>query len=128
MRITDLAGHWVLITGSSSGIGYAFAERFAALGASIVLVARRKNLLQQLATQLETKYKVQTKVIAADLTIDDEILRLKQELEDENIVIRALINNAGTGQWGHFEAQSFEKYNRMIRLNVLAPCYLCHLF
>ena len=59
---------WVLITGASSGLGREFASRFANLGLPIILVARRKDLLEEAASNIERRFGVDTLVIEADLS------------------------------------------------------------
>jgi NAD(P)-dependent dehydrogenase (short-subunit alcohol dehydrogenase family) len=60
-------GKWALVTGASAGIGQALAEELAAGGANLVLTARRKERLEELAQRLAEKHKIQTQVFAADL-------------------------------------------------------------
>jgi len=117
-----------LVTGASSGIGYEISKLLAEQGHDLVLVARRQDRLQQLADYLERDYKVQVKVIAADLTRLDQIDQLYATLEQENIPVDILINNAGLGNWGPFTATEFDSDQEQIQLNVMALTYLCKLF
>ena len=84
-----------LITGASSGIGAVYAERLAARGYDLVLVARRADRLATLAAKLEAANKVSVRTIAADLTADADIARIEQVLRDDTIDL--LVNNAGMG-------------------------------
>ncbi|NIQ13259.1 MAG: SDR family NAD(P)-dependent oxidoreductase, partial [Candidatus Dadabacteria bacterium] len=61
-------GEWALVTGASSGIGEVFSRKLAATGMNIVLVARRKDRLDKLASELSESYKVKTRVLQADLS------------------------------------------------------------
>ena len=84
-----------LITGASSGLGAVYAQRLAARGYNLVLVARRADRLAALAADLEQANGVSIKTITADLTADTDIARIEQVLRSESIDL--LINNAGTG-------------------------------
>jgi len=84
-----------LITGASSGIGAVYAQRLAARGYGLVLVARRAERLEQLAAELRNNHAVSVRTIAADLTQDADTARVEQLLRDEQIDL--LLNNAGMG-------------------------------
>jgi short-subunit dehydrogenase len=64
-------GPWALVTGASAGIGAEFATQLAALGLNLILVARRHQRLQKLAEELESKHKIQTRIISIDLSRPD---------------------------------------------------------
>src|SRR4051812_33044346 len=86
-------GSWAIVTGASSGIGVEFAQQLASKGMNLVLVARRKPMLENLARQLTENFKIECKVIEADLGKDGfqfDILDTTKNLE-----IGLLINNAG---------------------------------
>ena len=105
---------YAVITGASSGIGAEFAKRLAKEGFPLVLVARRREKLEELAQSLDTE----SMVITADLSNMDECKRLMDELASKDIEI--FINNAGFGYCGetlHIENQT--ELN-MIDLNVKA--------
>ena len=85
-----------LVTGASSGIGLAFAERLAAQGHDLVLVARRRDRLEQLATRLRRDAGVWTDVLVADLSDPDQLAGVEaRAASDESLVL--LVNNAGFG-------------------------------
>lgn len=109
----------VLITGASSGIGAVYAERFARRGHDLVLVARDKARLDALAARLQQETGVSVDVLAADLTLTDDVTRVEARLrEDEQIGI--LVNNAGIAQTGRLADQSPASIERLIALNVTA--------
>ncbi len=83
-----------IVTGASSGIGAKTAELFAAEGAIVVLVARRKQRLEQLAAAIRAKNGT-AKVISADLTSESECRRVVEETVAEFGKLDILINNAG---------------------------------
>lgn len=109
----------VLITGASSGIGATYAERFAARGHDLVLVARDKSRLESLATRLREANGVSVDVLQADLTDARDLATVEARLvADTRIGI--LINNAGMGQSGRFVDQAAGAIDRLITLNTLA--------
>ena len=96
----------VWITGASSGIGREFACRYAKLGFRLILTARRRERLDQLAAELLAKYNTFCRVLPADLARESECTRLCEELAEERIDI--FINNAGFGVCGSFLETSTE--------------------
>lgn len=114
----------VLITGASSGIGKAFAEEFHRRGAQVVLVARRKELLQTIADSLNNERKDSAKVLVKDLSMLSEVKELTDYIRNNQIDI--LINNAGFGSYGYFESLPFEKEQEMVQVNIAAPLALSH--
>ncbi|MEL6717151.1 MAG: SDR family oxidoreductase [Bacteroidota bacterium] len=118
----------ILITGASSGIGKSFAYLLASKGANLVLVARTKSKLEQIAEEIEARYQVRTFTISKDLSRAKSAKSLYDELKTETIDIDLLINNAGFGKWGKFEAFDMEEYEQMIQLNVTSLTELCYYF
>eukprot|EP00124_Ichthyophonus_hoferi_P003374 Ihof_evm2s289 gene=Ihof_evmTU2s289 len=89
-------GAWAVVTGSTDGIGKAYAMELARKGLNIVLVSRALDKLNVVAKEIEDKHKVQTKVVAIDLSGDDSIYKsLSDALND--LPIGVLVNNAGVG-------------------------------
>ena len=119
-------GPWALVTGSSSGIGEEFAWQLAAKGLNLVLAARRKKVLDELAGKLETQHGVSVRAVEADLADARSILTIDQATQD--IDIGLLVSNAGTGSPGAFLKQDPDLEARLIHLNVTAHMRLAHLF
>ncbi|MTB53522.1 SDR family oxidoreductase [Lewinella sp. W8] len=117
-----------LITGASSGIGKELARIHAERKRDLVIVARRKEELQELKEELEGKHGVTVKVIAKDLTAPAAAKEIFQELEGANITVDYLFNNAGFGGRGLFHEQDWGMLNGMIDLNVTALTELTHRF
>lgn len=109
---------YAVITGASSGIGTEFARRLAKEGFPLVLVARRKDRLEQLAASLETE----CIVITADLSDMEECRRVMRELDSKEIEV--FINNAGFGYCGETLNIETQTELDMIDVNVKAM----HLF
>lgn len=106
-----------IVTGASSGIGEEFCRCLDSRGLdSIWLVARRKDRLEALAADLETR----SNIISADLTDIDSIRRLADAIDSEKPEISYLINCAGFGSFGNVSQQSLEDINGMISLNCTA--------
>nr|WP_314258159.1 SDR family oxidoreductase [uncultured Devosia sp.] len=84
-----------LITGASSGLGAVYAQRLAARGYNLVLVARRADRMEKLAAELQQAHAVAVRTVAADLTADADTARIEQLLRNEQIDL--LVNNAGMG-------------------------------
>ncbi|CAN7417405.1 SDR family NAD(P)-dependent oxidoreductase [Devosia sp. LjRoot3] len=107
-----------LITGASSGIGAVYAQRLAARGYDLVLVARRAERLADLATQLQQAHKVSVRTIAADLSADAGMASIETVLRDEEINL--LVNNAGMGPISSTADLSDEAAAQTLALNVTA--------
>jgi len=117
-----------LITGASSGIGEEFAKLFAKDKINLVLVARSEEKLKSLALALQEEFGVNVKVIAKDLSVLQQVEEVYTELQQENIAIDYLVNNAGFGDYNLFAESDWKKQEEMINLNILALTKLTHLF
>ena len=115
-----------LITGASSGIGKELAEIHAKNQGDLVLVARRRQLLESLATELNQKYKVLVLVIELDLTVEGAVGKLVEQLTNDKIQVRFLFNNAGFGGYGEFTDRNISEDLAMIQLNVSSLVELSH--
>lgn len=114
----------VAITGASSGIGATFARRLAPEH-DLVLIARRKGKLQQLADDLTSLYGTSSDVIEADLTKEDDLSRVAQLVGSRPDLV-LLINNAGFGATGRFWESPLEVQEDMHKLHVMATVRLTH--
>ncbi len=108
-----------LITGASSGIGAVYADRLAARGYSLVLVARREERLRALAAELEQRYGVNVTTLTADLT-DEAGIRAVEEMLRSNPAIDTLVNNAGAAQIAPFLAGDVAAHQAINTLNTTA--------
>ncbi len=118
----------VLITGASSGIGYELAKVFAAKGHNLVLVARQKDKLQELAALLESTCRVSCKVLPRDLSEPSAARDIFDTLARESVPVDVLVNNAGFGCYGFFKETDLERESEMIRLNILSLTQLTKYF
>ena len=117
-----------LITGASGGIGAELARLFAADGFDLVLVARRKEKLDELKNELESAHKIRVSVFECDLSKDGAAQKVFAFTQEQNISVDVLVNNAGFGDWGLFAECNLEKQNQMIHLNILSLTELTRLF
>jgi short-subunit dehydrogenase len=108
-----------LVTGASSGIGAVYAQRLAARGFDLLLVARDQERLETAASALRDAHGVQVEVLKADLTQKDDVLKLEQRLRSDSS-ISLLLNNAGIAADGLLANADLDQMERMIQLNITA--------
>lgn len=116
-----------LITGASSGIGKEIAFIHAKQKGDVVIVARRKEELESLKSDLET-HGVQVKIIVKDLTQREAPREIYDELKNEGISVEYLINNAGFGGIGKFHERNWATDEAMINLNIMALTAMSRMF
>jgi len=121
-------GKTALVTGASSGIGEAFARELAARGMQVILVARSAEKLRALAAELTDRYDVRAEAIPADLSRDGAPQALYDETRRRGLAVDLLVNNAGFGAYGDFEAQEMAHDHEQVMLNITAVVDLTHLF
>ncbi len=107
-----------VVTGASSGIGAAFADRLARRGHDLLLVARRGDRLSTLAAQLQAETGVGVETLVADLGRADDLARLEARIAD--IPVSFLVNNAGVGALGPTSSVPAGAQEALIRINVVA--------
>lgn len=116
-----------LITGASSGIGREIALVFAANKCNLVLVARSKSKLEELAQEIRTRHGVRVDIFPKDLSEPGAAESFEADLRAAGITIDVLVNNAGFGVHGAFAGVDLERQRQMIQLNVTALTELCRL-
>lgn len=117
-----------LITGASTGIGKELARIHAEKGGDLVIVARSKEKLEKLKTELETLHNNKVIVIAKDLSLPNSAEEIYNEVKAAGIEVDYLINNAGFGGHGKFHEREWTDDLTMINLNVVALTALTRLF
>jgi uncharacterized protein len=110
-----------LVTGASSGIGTEFARALAKRGHQVVLVARRRDRLDELAQELEAAH-----VVECDLAAEPQAVVRK--VEELGLTVDLLVNNAGFGTWGRFWELAPEQEAQQVRLNCEAVVVLSRAF
>lgn len=123
-RLRMRYGPWAVVTGASDGIGRAVAVELAAAGLDLVLVARRRELLDELASTLAAKHRVAIRVLAVDLTDRMAAAAIVEGISDLEIGLLAAI--AGFGTSGNFVDGSLEAELGMIDVNCRAVVELSH--
>lgn len=108
-----------LVTGASSGIGAAFAERLAKDGYDLIVVARRSDKLEELAQHLQKSYPVGVEVLVADLSQHDSLKTVEKRIADDSS-LEMLVNNAGFGGYMSFVELDPDKAEELIHVKVLA--------
>jgi hypothetical protein len=125
---TPREGSAALITGASSGIGAELARQLCARGHDAILVARRRDRLEELAAQLRARHGRRVEVIACDVSDARARTQLLAETGDLGLGVDVLVLCAGFGMVGPFLAQPCERVTAMVRTNVEALMALTHAF
>jgi short-subunit dehydrogenase len=112
-----------LVTGASAGIGKVFAQRLAARGYDVILVARDAERLAALAGELTLQFGVDAEVLAADLARDDGMRSVAERLAQSDR-LSFLVNNAGFGTKGRLVNRPVAEQATMLKLHVMAPMLL----
>ena len=118
----DFKNKVVLITGASSGIGKQTAIEFAKLGSSIILVARRKNKLEQVENELK-QFNVNTLVCACDVSKKDQVEELSKIVLQKFDSIDILVNNAGFAIYGSVSDLSIDEIESQMETNYFGMIY-----
>jgi uncharacterized protein len=111
-----------LITGASAGLGAEFARQLADRGVALTLVARRRDRLEAVASQLP----VEAEVLIADLGTADGVAAVEARLTATSAPVDLLVNNAGFGAYGAFTELDADRQREMVDLNVGALVQLTH--
>jgi short-subunit dehydrogenase len=117
----------ILITGASSGIGREIARQLARRARTLVLVARREERLEALRDELHAHNPtLGVMVERCDLSHPDEVDTLLDSLYRHLVRVDVLVNNAGLGDYGLYEQESWSRIQQMLQVNVTAPVLLTH--
>jgi short-subunit dehydrogenase len=120
-------GPWAVIAGASEGVGAAFAHKLAAAGLNLVLIARKKEVLDELAGKVRGQSGVEVRTLPLDLTSADMLDRVRAVTDD--VEVGLLVYNAGANQsMERFLDAPLESALRVLRLNPVGQTSLSHHF
>ena len=113
----DLTGQVAVVTGASTGLGVQMAKAFASQGANIVLIARRKNLLDENAAAIEKEFGVKALAIPCDITDTEAVKAAVKATMDAFGRVDILVNNAGTGAVAPAVDITDEQFNNELKID-----------
>src|SRR2546426_4748914 len=119
-----MSAKWAIITGASSGIGKALAFEFAAGGFSVVLIARNKTALADVAAECSRRSGVETEILAIDLSDMNVVDSLISRLSDDSRRYEVLVNNGGFGIHGDFASTDSDQNLRLLNVQLAAALKL----
>lgn len=119
---------WALITGASSGIGYAYAGELASRGFNLVIVSNEEEAIREKAELLSQQYSVEAVPLYRDLAIPGAAEELYTTCQQKGIEIEVLINNAGMFYFNEIVEEKSKVTEKMLYLHVTTPTQLCYYF
>lgn len=119
---------YTLITGGSEGIGFELAKLFAKDKNNIILAARNEEKLLKAKNKLEDEFDIDVKIIMCDLSKIDGVDKLIKAVDENNLSVDNLINNAGIGSFGAFHEAVDNFENTLININIISVTKLTKYF
>lgn len=124
---SNIKGKIAFISGASSGIGKATAEKLAEMGANLIICARRENILNELKEKLEKQYGIKVKILVFDVRNYSDVLKNINSLDDEWKKIEILVNNAGLAVGlEKLHEYNMEDVDRMVDTNIKGFTYIAN--
>ena len=127
MSSTSLEGHIAVITGASKGLGREMAESLAAVGASVAVVARSKDLLDEVVAGITAKDGKATAIVA-DVSDDAAVADVAERVSEALGTCDILINNAGINNRKAVDEFTTKEWNEIVGINLTAPFLMCRAF
>jgi short-subunit dehydrogenase len=125
MNFQQRYGKWAIVAGASDGLGAEYAKQLASRGLDLILIARREELLQALASQLSEQYKIKAKTIVLDLSIPDAAEQIVKQTMD--LEIGLLVYNAAFSAVGPIQERTMNEHMQEIHTNIHSPFKLVYL-
>ena len=119
-------GPWAVVTGASSGIGKAIAEKLAQNGLNLILVARSRNSLEEMAADFQARYGIEVRIACLDLASESAGQELASASDDVDVGL--LVAAAGFGTSGSFLQANLEQEVEMLAVNCRALLSATHYF
>ncbi len=125
----DFKGWTIFITGASAGLGREFARQWAREAGRLVLVARRTDRLEQVKEDLlSINSTLQIDLLTYDISVPEEMVRLMNWCDENQVHADLLLNNAGLGDYGVYELTDWTKLDQMLMVNIVALSALTRYF
>ncbi|MFL4475485.1 SDR family NAD(P)-dependent oxidoreductase [Paeniglutamicibacter sp. MACA_103] len=115
-----------LVTGATAGLGAEFCTQLAAQGHDLVIVARDRRRLDEVAARLHAQYAIKVEVLEADMVTDAGTARVAARIARESEPVSMLVNNAGFGLRGNFADNDLDDELAHLRIHTQAPLTLMH--
>jgi len=125
MNFSQNYGPWSLVAGASEGVGKEFAESLASKGLNVVLLARRRLVLEEVASEIEQRYGIETRILTIDLTSKDAAAKILEGISDLQIGFFVYCPGLDP-DYRHFLDNSLEAAESMVHRNSIVPMQLCY--
>ncbi len=119
---------YTMITGGTEGIGLELAKLFAIDSHNLIIAARNGKKLEELKKEFEEKYQISVEIIQIDLSVDKACEKIVKTVEEKNLIVDNLINNAGIGGFGFFNEAEDGFEEQLININIIALTNLSKYF
>lgn len=119
---------YTIITGGTEGIGLELAKLFAAEKHNLIIAARNQKRLEEVKKEFENEYEISVEIIQADLSVDKACEKIIKTVEEKNLIVDNLINNAGIGSFGFFNEAEDGFEEQLININIIALTNLTKYF
>lgn len=124
---SELSGKIALISGASKGLGKAMATALSAKGATVALVARKREALQEVQKEIEKSGGIAT-VFVADVAQEEDVLRIEREVSSQVGKVQILVNSAGTNIRKNLVDFSLDEWRTVLDTNLTSVFLMCRAF
>lgn len=124
----NLEGGHAIVTGASKGIGVDIARALAAEGVNLILAARTRDQLEKVCEEISQTHGVEAVSVPTDMAKPSDIKNLAAVAREQSSEIDIIVHNAGVDMQANFEMLSWDKHDSLIRINLVGPLHLTHLF